>query len=126
MPDMSAADLAALLGTFLAAIITGLGLRRGEAEKRGLSAEDFGASAGLLASFDAEVQRALLDELRELHASLRSWRRQDEQWRQADADRATDERFEQIEADQAKMFHRLQRMDAVADAARENRSKDVA
>ena len=129
MPDMSAADLAALLGTFLAAIISGLGLRRGEAEKRGLPAEEFGAPTGLPADFDAEIRRAILEaveELRELHASLRSWRRQDEQWRQADADRATDERFEQIEADQAKMFHRLQRMDAVADVARENRSKDPA
>ena len=36
MPDMSPADLAAIAGTFLAAIISGLGLRRGEAEKKGL------------------------------------------------------------------------------------------
>lgn len=33
MPDMSPVDVAAIAGTFLAAIISGLGLRRGEAER---------------------------------------------------------------------------------------------
>jgi hypothetical protein len=120
MPDMSAADLAALLGTFLAAIITGLGLRRGEAEKRDLPAADPSLSAGVFVGLDAETQRAILDEIRDLHADLADWRRQDDIRRRAEAERETDQRFEQIETDQAKMLRLLRRMDAVADAARED------
>ena len=74
MPDMSAADLAAIAGTFLAAVITGLGLRRGEAEKRGLPAADPSLSAGVFVGLDAETQRSILEELRELHADLAAWR----------------------------------------------------
>lgn len=103
MPDMSAADLAAIAGTFLAAIISGLGLRRGEAEKKGLPAADPG--------LEAETQRALLEELRDLHADLVVWRRQDEMERRAVRDRTTTERFEQIENNQAKILGLLHRID---------------
>lgn len=78
MLAMSAADLAALLGTFLAAIITGLGLRRGEAERRDLPAADQMLSAGVFMGLDAETLRAILDELCGLRADLAGWRRHDE------------------------------------------------
>ena len=120
MHDMSAADLAALLGTFLAAIITGLGLRRGEAERRDLPAADQTLSAGVFMGLDAETLRAILDELCDLHGDLSAWRRQDEQRRKADTDRRTDHRFEQIETDQAKILRLLRKMDAVADATQDD------
>lgn len=115
MPDMSPADLAAIAGTFLAAIISGLGLRRGEAEKKGLPAADPGLSAGVFVGMEAETQRAMLDELREVHADLVTWRRQDEMERRADKDRTTVERFEQIEGNQAKILGLLHRIDEGAD-----------
>ena len=111
MPDMSAADLAAIAGTFLAAIISGLGLRRGEAEKNGLPAADPGLSAGAFVGLEAETQRALLEELRDLHADLVVWRREDETQRRADQDRITLERFEQIECNQTRILGLLRRMD---------------
>ena len=74
MPDMSPADLAAVAGTFLAAVITGLGMRRGDAEKRGLPAADQSLSAGVFLGLDAETLHAILDALRDLHADLASWR----------------------------------------------------
>ena len=77
MPDMSPADVAAIAGTFLAAVITGLGLRRGEAEKRSLPAAEPGLSAGVFVGMDAETQRSILEELREMHADMAAWRRQD-------------------------------------------------
>ena len=112
MPDMSAADLAAIAGTFLAAIISGLGLRRGEAERRGLPAADPGLSAGVFVGMDADMQRSILEELREMHADMAAWRRQDEIERRADRDRTTVERFEQIEGNQAKILGLLRRIDA--------------
>ncbi|WP_237478111.1 hypothetical protein [Lichenibacterium dinghuense] len=101
---MSAADLAAIAGTFLAAIISGLGLRRGEAEKKGLPAPDPGLSAGVFVGLEAETQRALLEELRDIHADLVGWRRQDETERRADKDRSVVERFELVESNQAKIL----------------------
>ena len=111
MPDMSPADLAAIAGTFLAAIISGLGLRRGEAEKNGLPAADPGLSAGVFVGMEAETQRAVLEEVRDLHADLVAWRRQDEVERRADKDRTTVERFEQIEGNQAKILGLLRKID---------------
>ena len=111
MPDMSAADLAAIAGTFLAAIISGLGLRRGEAEKNGLPAADPGLSAGVFVGLEAETQRALLEELRDFHADLVAWRRQDEMERRADMDRTTVERFDQIETNQTRILTLLRRID---------------
>ncbi len=111
MPDMSAADLAAIAGTFLAAIISGLGLRRGEAEKNGLPAADPGLSAGVFVGMEAETQRALLEELRDLHADLVAWRRQDEMERRADRERSTVERFDQIETNQSRILDLLRRID---------------
>lgn len=111
MPDMSAADLAAIAGTFLAAIISGLGLRRGEAEKNGLPAADPGLSAGVFVGLEAETQRALLEALRDLHADLVAWRRQDEMERRADVDRTTVERFDQIETNQSRILDLLRRID---------------
>lgn len=119
MPDMSPADVAAIAGTFLAAVITGLGLRRGEAEKRGLPAAEPGLSAGVFVGMDAETQRSILEELREMHADMAAWRRQDETERRADKDRTMVERFEQIEGNQARILSLLHRMDEgeAADAA---------
>lgn len=111
MPDMSPADVAAIAGTFLAAIISGLGLRRGEAEKRELPAPDQSLSAGVFVGLDGETQRHILDELRDMHADLAAWRRQDEAERRADKDRTTVERFEQIETNQAKILTLLHRID---------------
>ena len=111
MPDMSPADMAAVAGTFLAAVITGLGLRRGEAEKQGLPAADPGLSAGVFVGMDAETQRSILDELREMHADMAAWRRQDEMDRRADRDRTVVERFEQIEGNQARILGLLRRLD---------------
>ena len=111
MPDMSAADLAAIAGTFLAAIISGLGLRRGEAEKKGLPAADPSLAAGVFVGLEAETQRAVLEELREFHADLVAWRRQDEVERRADKDRTTVERFEQIETNQARILGLLRKID---------------
>ena len=104
MPDMSPADLAAVAGTFLAAVITGLGLRRGDAEKRGLPAADQSLSAGVFLGLDAETLHAILDALRDLHADLASWRREDELERRADRDRSADERFAVVEDNQAKIL----------------------
>lgn len=115
MPDMSPADLAAIAGTFLAAIISGLGLRRGEAEKNGLPAAEPGLSAGVFVGMEAETQRAALEELRDLHADLVAWRRQDEMERRADKDRTTVERFEQIEGNQAKILGLLRKIDGGED-----------
>ena len=112
MPDMSPADLAAVAGTFLAAIISGLGMRRGEAEKRGLPAADPGLSAGGFVGLEAESQRALLEELRDIHADLLAWRRDDEAERRADRERTTVERFEQLENNQAKILGLLHKIDA--------------
>lgn len=117
MPDMSPADVAAIAGTFLAAVITGLGLRRGEAEKRSLPAADPGLSAGVFVGMDAETQRSILEELREMHADMAAWRRQDEIERRADKDRTVVERFEQIEGDQARILSLLHRIDEGQDAA---------
>lgn len=111
MPDMSLADLAAVAGTFLAAIISGLGLRRGEAERKGLPAAEPGLSAGVFVGLEAETQRALLEELREIHADLVAWRRQDETERRADRDRSTVERFEQLEDNQTRILDLLRRID---------------
>ena len=112
MPDTSAADVAAIAGTFLAAIISGLGLRRGEAERRGLPAADPGLAAGVFVGMDGETQRAILEALREMHADMAAWRRQDEIERRADRDRSTVERFEEIEANQAKMLGLLRKIDS--------------
>ena len=114
MPDMSPADIAGIAGAFLAAIISGLGLKRGEAEKRGLPAPDPSLAAGVFVGLEAETQRAILDALRELHADLANWRGQDEAERRADKERSTAERFEQIENDQAKMLALLHRIDGAA------------
>lgn len=111
MPDMSPADVAAIAGTFLAAVISGLGLRRGEAERRGLPAPDPALSAGVFVGMEAETQRSILDELREMHADMAAWRRQDEMERRADKDRTTVERFEQIEGNQAKILGLLRKID---------------
>ena len=111
MPDMSPADLAAVAGTFLAAIISGLGMRRGEAEKNGLPAPDPGLSAGVFVGMEAETQRAVLEALRDLHADLVAWRRQDEMERRADKDRTTVERFEQLESNQVRILELLHRID---------------
>lgn len=111
MPDMSPADMAAIAGTFLAAVITGLGLRRGEAEKRGLPAADASLSAGVFIGMDTEMQRSILEELREMHADMAAWRRQDEVERRADRDRITVERFEQLEGNQARILGLLRGID---------------
>lgn len=111
MPDMSPADLAAIAGTFLAAVITGLGLRRGEAEKRALPAAEPGLSAGVFIGMDAETQRSILEELRDMHADMAAWRRQDEVERRADKDRTVVERFEQVENNQAKILGLLHKLD---------------
>ena len=115
MPDMSPVDLAAIAGTFLAAIISGLGLRRGEAEKRSLPAADVPNSAGVFVGMDAETQRSILEELREMHTDMASWRKQDEIERRADKDRTTVERFEQVENNQAKILALLRRIDGGGD-----------
>jgi hypothetical protein len=117
MPDMSPADLAAIAGTFLAAIISGLGLRRGEAEKNGLPAAEPGLSAGVFVGMEAETQRAALEELRDLHADLVAWRRRDEMERRADKDRTTVERFEQLEGNQAKILGLLRKIDEGEDGS---------
>ena len=111
MPDMSAADLAAIAGTFLAAVITGLGLKRGEAEKRGLPAADPSLSAGVFFGLDAETQRSILEELREMHADMAAWRHDDEVLRRVDRERSTHERFEVIEGNQATILGLLRRME---------------
>ena len=111
MPDMSPVDVAAIAGTFLAAIISGLGLRRGEAERNGLPAADPGLSAGVFLGLDADTQRSILEVLREMHADLTSWRKQDEIERQASRERTTVERFEQIEGNQAKILGLLRKID---------------
>ena len=107
MPDMSPADIAAIAGTFLAAIITGLGLRKGEAEKRSLPAADPSLSAGVFVGLDATTQRSILDELRDMHADMVAWRREDD----ADRERNTDARFEKVEDNQARILALLQRID---------------
>ncbi len=117
MPDMSPADVAAIAGTFLAAVITGLGLRRGEAEKRSLPAAEPGLSAGVFVGMDAETQRSILEELREMHADMAAWRRQDEIERRADKDRTMVERFEQIEGNQTRILSLLHRIDEGQEAA---------
>ena len=121
MPDMSPADLAAIAGTFLAAIISGLGLRRGEAEKNGLPAADTSLSAGVFVGMEAETQRAVLEEVRDLHADLVAWRRQDEMEQRADKDRTTVERFEQIEGNQAKILGLLRKIDEGEDQTSQRR-----
>ena len=78
-------------------------------------AADPGLSAGVFVGMEAETQRAMLDELREFHADLVTWRRQDEMERRADKDRTTVERFEQIEGNQAKILGLLHRIDEGAD-----------
>ena len=83
MPDTSAADIATIAGAFLAAVISGFGLRRGEAEKRGLPAAEERLSAGVFVGLDGETQRSILDELREMHADMAAWRRADEAERRA-------------------------------------------
>ncbi len=104
MPDMSPTDLAALAGAFLAAVISGLGLRRGAAERRDLPVRDRAVPG---CGEDREALRAVLDALHALHADLSAWRRQDETERRADRDRSTRERFEQIETDQARILDLL-------------------
>lgn len=116
MPDISPADAAAIAGAFLAAVISGLGLRRGEAEKRGLPAPDPSLAAGVFVGLEAETQRALLEELRELRADLAGWRGQDEAERRADRERTAVERFEQIETNQAKILALLHRIDGAEGA----------
>ena len=49
--------------------------------------------------------------LREMHADLTSWRKQDEIERQASRERTTVERFEQIEGNQAKILGLLRKID---------------
>ncbi len=111
MHDMSPADLAAIAGTFLAAVITGFGLRRGEAERLGSPAAEPGQPAGGHAGPDAETQRAILDELRDLHADMAAWRREDEMQRRAARDSSVVERFRQVEAKQAKILDLLGNFD---------------
>ena len=82
MPDMSPADVAAIVGTFLAAIITGLGLKRGDAERK----------------------------IRDLHADLVRWHEEDEIARRADKERSTDERFAKVEGNQARIVGLLHQL----------------
>ncbi len=119
--DLSPADLAAIAGTFLAAIITGLGLRRGEAEKKGLPAADASLSAGVFVGLDAETQRSILEELRDMHADMAAWRRLDEVARRADRDRTTDERLEEVEGNQAKILGLLRKIDEDGEGERHRR-----
>lgn len=104
MPDMSPTDLAALAGAFLAAVISGLGLRRGEAERRVRPVADRDPPAG---GEGREALRAILDGVHAIHADLSAWRRQDELQRRADRDRSTEERFGRIETDQARILDLL-------------------
>ncbi len=43
---------------------------------------------------DAETRRSILDELRDMHAEMAAWRRQDEMERRVDRDRRNDEHHE--------------------------------
>ena len=76
-----------------------------------MSAADPGLSAGVFVGMEAETQRALLEELRDLHADLVAWRRQDEMERRADRERTTVERFDQIETNQSRILDLLRRID---------------
>ena len=87
----------------------------------GLPAPDPGLSAGVFVGMDAETQRSILEELREMHADMAAWRRQDEIERRADQDRTTVERFEQIEGNQAKILGLLRRIEGGEDAAPQRR-----
>lgn len=106
MPDMSPTDLAALAGTFLAAVISGLGLRRGAVERRGSPA---GGRNPPSEGDERDSLRAILGGLHAIHADLSAWRRQDEMERRADLDRSTEERFDQIETNQSRILDLLRR-----------------
>ena len=110
MPDMSPADVAAIVGTFLAAIITGLGLKRGDAERKSLPAADASLSAGVFVGMDGETQRSILEEIRDLHADMVRWREEDGIARRADKERSTDERFAKVEGNQAKIVGLLHQL----------------
>ncbi len=115
MPDMSPADVAAIVGTFLAAIITGLGLKRGDAERRNLPAADQSLAAGIFVGMDGETQRSILEEIRDMHADMARWREEDDNARRADKERSTDERFAKVEDNQARivgLLHQLRDSEA--------------
>lgn len=111
MPDMSPTDLAAIAGAFLAAVISGLGLRHGAAERRGLP---FRGRTPPGEGDERAALQSVLDALHAIHADLSAWRRQDETERRADRDRSTRERFEQIETDQARILDLLRGPDGDA------------
>jgi len=60
--------------------------------------------AGVFVGMDAEAQRSILNELRDMHADMAAWRRQDEIERRVDRDRSTDDRLDQVEGNQARYW----------------------
>ncbi len=70
---------------------------------------------------DAETQRSILNELRDMHADMAAWRRQLEIERRVDRDRNTDDRLDQVEGNQAKILGLLRNIDEDEDAERHRR-----
>lgn len=83
MPDTSLADYAAIAGAFIAAVITGLGLKRGEKEKSSLPAPNDAMSAGVFVGLDSRVEQAILEEVRGMRADQAAWRKEDREERRA-------------------------------------------
>jgi len=89
--------------------------------RTGLPAADASLSAGVFVGMDAETQRSILDELRDMHADMAAWRRQDEIECRVDRDRSTDHRLDQVEGNQAKILGLLRKLDEVDDGERHRR-----
>ena len=78
---------------------------------QGLPAADASPSAGVFVGINGETQRSILDELRDMHADMATWRRQDEMECRVDRDRSTDKHMDQVEGNQAKILGMLHKID---------------
>jgi hypothetical protein len=83
MPDTSLADYAGIAGAFFAALIAGLGLRKGEKDKTSLPAPNDAHSGGVFVGLDSKVEQEILAELKGLRADQAAWRKEDREERRA-------------------------------------------
>ena len=83
MPDTSLADYAGIAGAFFAALIAGLGLRKGGKDKVELPAPNEAMSGGVFVGLDSRIEQAILEEIRGLRADQMTWRKEDREERRA-------------------------------------------
>ena len=131
MPDTSLTDVAAFIGAGLAALIAGLGMKRGESDKKNYvapSPETAGIALGLL---DQSIQREIQADTRRTAAACEAlsdmfagWIEADKARRQIEHERSTDHRIDDITRTLTDVLKRIDAADRNSERRHDERDED--